>query len=252
MSKVQGVYPIIDNVKLTNTAFKLSILSKEIANIAKAGQFVHVKCEGFFLRRPISIFNVDKDKDMLEIVFEVRGEGTEYLSKLKKGDKVDVMGSLGNGFTLKDKNTKALLVGGGIGTPPMYELAKHYKENALVVLGFRNKEAIILKEEFEKTGAEVIICTDDGSYGHKGFVTDIVKERVSEVAVAYACGPHPMLKAVKALTANIETELSLEERMGCGVGACLVCVCETKKNGEVHNSCICKEGPVFKAEEVLF
>ena len=255
MSHLQGIFSVVSATQLTPKGFCLEIHCPEVVKEVKAGQFVHIKCEGYFLRRPISICSIDIGTGNLNIVFEVRGEGTEVLSNLKVGDSIDMIAPLGNGFTLLEGEQKVLLVGGGIGTPPMLALAKEYGDKATAILGFRTKEVVLLEEEFIATGASLAICTDDGTMGHHGFVTDIVKEEIPKgVTAIYACGPMPMLKAVgqMAIDGGIFCELSLEERMGCGVGACLVCVCKTKEADGEHHRCVCKEGPVFKAEEVIF
>lgn len=257
MSCTQGIYRIISAEQLSQLGYRFTIECPEVAKVAKAGQFVHIRCEGFLLRRPISISSIDPMGGSITIVFEVRGEGTQWLATRKAGDTLDMIAPLGNGFDLLPCDHKAILIGGGIGTPPMVALAEHYGANAQAIIGFRSKDAVLLQDTLAATGATVHLCTDDGSAGHKGFVTDILAKLLKEDKphILYACGPTPMLKAVAKLAEahGIRCQLSLEERMGCGVGACLVCVCKIKEaNGEVAHKCVCKSGPVFEAEEVEF
>lgn len=257
MHATQGIYLITAAEQLSPLGYRFTIACPQVAKTAKAGQFVHIRCEGFMLRRPISICSIDPMEDSITIVFEVRGEGTHWLATRKAGDPIDMMAPLGNGFALLPPDKKAILIGGGIGTPPMVGLAEHYGKNAHAIIGFRSKEAVLLEDTLAATGAALSLCTDDGSAGHKGFVTDILSQclETDKPDILYACGPTPMLKAVAALakTHKVRCQLSLEERMGCGVGACLVCVCKIKEaNGEIAHKCVCKNGPVFEAEEVEF
>jgi len=253
MKYTQGVYPIVSAKKLNETTFDFVIKAPDIASKASFGQFVDVKADGFFLRRPISLGGITNDT--IRIIFEIKGEGTKKLSELKEGDMIDVMGPLGHGFTVSEQK-KVILIGGGIGTPPMLPLAEHFKENATVILGFRGKEQVILKEDFVSTGAKVIICTNDGSVGEKGFVTDVLKTLINENPdMIYSCGPNVMLKAVADMANDngINCEVSLEERMACGVGACLGCACKTKSHdGTSSHAHVCKNGPVFDSKEVIF
>lgn len=252
----QGEYRIISKKNLAKNMYDFTIAAEEIAQLAQPGQFVHIRVTGFSLRRPISLCEVDKEKGTIRIVFEVRGEGTEQLSRLNQGDCIDVMGPLGKGFTILDPSKKIIVVGGGIGVPPMLEVAKRYGENATAIIGFRSANAVILNEDFKKYHSDVMLCTDDGTMGAKGFVTVALKHRLlkEHADMIYACGPHVMLKGVVEIANeyNIPCEVSLEERMGCGVGACLVCACKTVKNGEEYFAHVCKDGPVFKSEEVIF
>ncbi len=256
MSYTQGKYLIIDKKTIAKGMFDMTILCNEVALNARAGQFVHIKAPSFSMRRPISICEVDKEKETLRIVFEVRGKGTEEISQLNIGDTIDMIAPLGNGFTLLSNDKKAITIGGGIGAPPMLEVAKYYGENCTAISGFRSASIVILEDDFKKIGANTIVCTDDGTYGKKGFVTEALKESIKtqKPDIIYACGPRPMLKAISEIASenNIECEVSLEERMGCGVGACLVCACKTKKNGEEHMSHVCKDGPVFNSKEVVW
>lgn len=235
--------------------YSMCIQDKEMASHAKPGQFVSLYCKdgSRLLPRPISICEINKEEGILRLVYRVVGKGTEEFSHLHAGASIDVLGPLGNGFTLE--GSKALLIGGGIGIPPMLELAKALREKEIdvqVVLGYR--DVLFLNREFEAYG-NVYVSTEDGSFGTKGNVIDAIKENKLEADVIYACGPTPMLKGVKAygLEHQITTQLSLEERMACGVGACLGCVCKTKEKNpltQVNNKRICKDGPVFYAQEV--
>lgn len=256
MKYTQGKYQVLEKKALAKDIFSLVILCPEIAEIAQPGQFVHILPDGCTLRRPISICEINKEKGTLRIVFIVKGDGTKQISEINEGGLIDMLAPLGHGFTVNKSYKKVALVGGGIGTPPMLPLAKIYGERAVVISGFRSAEAVILQEDFKKTGAETILCTDDGTTGRKGFVTQPLKELLEHESIdaVYACGPIPMLKniAVLADEANVNCEVSLEERMGCGIGACLVCACKTKKDGQEHFAHVCKNGPVFNAKEVIW
>ena len=257
MKYTQGKYPIIDKQAIAKGIFDLTVLCKEIAEIAVPGQFVNILAEGHSLRRPISIASINKEKGTLRIIFEVRGNGTEEISKLNEGDLIDMIAPLGGrGFKLLSIDKKAICNGGGIGTPPMLALAEYYGRSATVISGFRNASIAILQEDFAKTGANAILCTDDGSAGKKGFVTDALKEclMAEKPDIIYACGPHPMLKAIVAIgnECEIPVQVSLEERMGCGVGACLVCACRTVRNGEEYMAHVCQDGPIFDSKEVIW
>lgn len=255
MSYCQGEYIIQSKKNLAKNIYDLTVLCPEIAKSAEAGQFVHVKVAGFFLRRPISICGVDKEKGCLRIVFEIRGEGTEKMADFNAGDSIDLIGPLGKGFTLLDGDQKAIVIGGGIGTPPMLEVAKHYGKNATAILGFRSSDAVILDQDFSATGADTVICTDDGTRGFHGFVTTALEEQLATLSpdIIYACGPHPMLCGIATLadSKKIRCEVSLEERMGCGVGACLVCACKVVKDSKEYLAHVCKDGPVFDAKEIF-
>lgn len=253
---LQGKYQLVEKKNLAKNTYDFTIAAKEMAELAEAGQFVHLRVEGFMLRRPISICEIDRSVGTLRVVFEVRGEGTKQLAKINEGEFVDVLGPLGRGFTLLPSNQSVIAVGGGIGVPPMLETAKHYQKNATVIIGFRSANAVILNDDFKACGNDVMLCTDDGTMGAKGFVTQALRKRLMEghADMIYACGPHAMLKGVVELANEfgVPCEVSLEERMGCGVGACLVCACKTVKNGEEYYAHVCKDGPVFPAEEVIF
>lgn len=224
------------------------------AKEARPGQFIAMYCEDGtkLLPRPISICGIDAEAGTLRVVYRIAGEGTRLFSQMKAGDSLEVMGPLGNGFTMKDK--KAIIVGGGIGIPPMLELAKQLDCEKTVVLGYRDE--LFLKEEFEAC-ADVAVATEDGSAGTKGTVIDAIKAAQVSGEIIYACGPMPMLKALAeyADAHGMEAQISLEERMACGIGACLGCICKTKEKDHhtnVNNTRICKDGPVFDAKEVVF
>lgn len=251
-------FPVRSMTQLTETVWSMVIECPQIAGQAVPGQFVHLLPEGdFTLRRPISICEIDRQEGALRIVFEVRGKGTDALAQLKCGDTVNMLAPLGHGFTLLSKDSHAILIGGGIGTPPMLPLAAHYGKNAVMISGFRSEKQVILQADFAGTGAETILCTDDGSAGVQGLVTVPLAAEITTTKpdMIYACGPMPMLRGVAALAKQhgIPCEVSLEERMGCGIGACLVCACQTvDQNGDTQFLHVCKNGPVFNAEEVVW
>ena len=245
---------IIENI------YKFSVKSPEIANEAKAGQFLEIKVSNDIepvLRRPISIYNVDRENGLVEFIFQVKGRGTEILKDRREGEKIDILGPLGNGvFSVKEYNNVAI-IGGGIGTYPLYELAKELKGKAKKVtmyMGFRNKELVTLEKEFSEVVDNLVITTDDGSYKKQGYAIDVLKEdnKSEKFDIVFACGPTPMLKAVKSFVdeENIYAELSLEERMGCGVGACLGCATKIIDGDSFKYGHVCKDGPVFDASKV--
>ena len=250
-----GKYPIIEKKTLAKSIYSFTIDAPELADEAQPGQFANIAAPGFTLRRPISICGIDKENGTLRFVFEVRGKGTEEIASLTEGESLDVLGPLGNGFRIPD-GKKVVVVGGGIGVPPLLGVSKVSQELCTAVLGFRDYSKIILTDEFKENGSETIICTDDGSVGQKGLVTfplaDILEK--GETAAVLACGPEPMLKAVVKMCElyKVPCQVSLEQRMGCGVGACVVCSCMTVRNGQEFYSRVCKDGPVFNAEEVKF
>lgn len=256
MKYTQGKYIIAEKSAIARNIYSFTISCPEIAQVAVPGQFVHIRIGSFTLRRPISICGIDPVKGTLRIVFEIRGEGTSAIADLNKGDVVDMLAPLGHGFTVNPDFKKVILIGGGIGTPPMLPLAKAYGEKAVAISGFRNASAVILQEDFAAAGAETILCTDDGSAGIHGFVTQPLEELVRNggVDAVFACGPTPMLKRITEICKenSVYCEISLEERMACGIGACLGCACKTKRNDEEYFAHVCKDGPVFKAEEVLW
>ena len=250
----QGFYEILSNVTIAKDIYEM-VLGGDTSAITAPGQFINIKVEGFYLRRPISI--CDWDEKTITILFKTVGEGTQRLSEMKVGEKLDILVGLGNGFDVNACGESPLLVGGGIGTPPMLPLAQAYGEKATVITGFRSANAVILQEDFRKTGAETILCTDDGTMGVHGFVTQPLEECLKNggVDAIFACGPMPMLKGIAALAAQYNVplcEVSLEERMACGVGACLGCACKVKRNDEEYFLHVCKNGPVFNAEEVVW
>lgn len=252
--------PIYEIVRLTADICSMWIEEPVMAETAKAGQFITVYTESVarLLPRPISICEIDKEKGRLRLVFRIVGEGTKEFSQKKAGDTISIMGPLGNGYTLQGKKT--LLFGGGIGIPPMLELAKqlsnsigNFSDKVQVVLGYRDSQ-LFLKEEFEKY-ATVYIATEDGSVGIKGNVLDVVREKQLTADMIFACGPKPMLRNIKefARKNHILAQFSLEEKMACGIGACLACVCESNevdRHSNVYNKRVCKDGPVFYAEEI--
>ena len=244
---------VISQEQMAPEIYSLWIKTDKIAQYAKAGQFISIYCDdgSRLLPRPISICEIDKEDSALHLVYRIAGKGTAEFSEKQTGDHLSVMGPLGNGFPLKGK--KAFLIGGGIGIPPMLELAKQLNCEKQIVLGYRNCDMFLL-DEFKKQG-EVYIATEDGSVGTKGNVLDAIRENALDAEVIYACGPTPMLRALKNYAAenNIECWISMEEKMDCGIGACLACVCKSKEvdgHTNVHNKRVCKEGPVFLAEEV--
>ena len=247
---------VVSQKKLADGIYDLR-LETELAQDAACGQFVGVypKDKSTLLPRPISICEIDKEKNQLRLVYRVAGKGTAEFSNLKTGDSVYLLGVLGNGFPV-DKakpGTKAMLFGGGIGVPPILQLSKELSCEKQIVVGYRNAQCF-LKEDFEQNGA-VYVATEDGSVGTKGNVLDAIREQNLTADVIYACGPTPMLRAIKEYAAEkgIKCYISLEEKMACGIGACLACVCKSKDvdhHSNVHNKRICKDGPVFLAEEV--
>ncbi|MGE5473768.1 MAG: dihydroorotate dehydrogenase electron transfer subunit [Ignavibacteriales bacterium] len=254
VGKITGKQYISDDI------FKYTFESADIAKNAVPGQFVDIKCsEGIntILRRPISISNTIPELDSVEFIMQVRGNATSVFSKSKPGDDIDVIGPLGKGFTINPNVKKPILLGGGIGIFPMYFLGKKINNHQTkIVLGFRNKDLVIMEDEFASLPCSLYITTDDGSYGQKGFVTDVLESEIkaSNVDMIYACGPLPMLKRVKDISAKagIPCELSVEERMGCGVGACLGCAIKLVDGQDWRFGHVCKDGPVFKAEEIIF
>lgn len=250
-------YMILEREEIARDIYSYVISCPEAAAVARAGQFAHIRAEGYTLRRPISICEIDKEKGTVRIVFEIRGGGTDKISQLTVDDYMDIILPLGNGFSVKEipdeKNT--VIVGGGIGVPPMCGLAACYS-NVKAIIGFRSKDKVILEKDLKRIRADVTVCTDDGSYGYNGVVTLPLEEELKKgkTAMVYACGPIPMLKAVvnTANKYNVSCEVSLEERMACGVGACVGCACRINRNGENLVLRVCKDGPVFKGEEVVF
>ena len=252
MGKIKMTANIIRQEMIGTDIFSMIIEAKDIAVQARPGQFVDLySADGSkLLPRPISLCEIDREAGTLRLVYRIAGKGTAEFSKLTAGHTIDVLGPLGNGFNLEDG--KAILIGGGIGIPPMLQLAKELNCEKSIVLGYRDEE--FLSEEFAFYG-NVYKSSDNGAIGVKGTVMDAIKEYGIEGTHIYACGPTPMLRAIQAyaLGNGIRAQLSLEERMACGVGACLVCVCKSKEvdnHSNVHNKRVCKDGPVFYAEEV--
>ena len=240
----QGIFTIEENEALKPYLYRMR-LKGDVSDIMSPGQFINISLNGFYLRRPISVF--DKDEESVSIIFKTVGAGTDRLSRMRSGDMLDVLTGLGNGYDISGCGDKPLLIGGGVGIPPLYYLAKNLAgkaENITVVMGFNKSDEIFLKDEFERLGCRVIITTVDGSLGTKGFVTDALPE---EYSYFYTCGPEPMLKAVFKSVVS-DGEFSFEERMGCGFGACMGCSCKTVTGYKR----ICKDGPVLKKGEILW
>ena len=239
----QSIFEILQNTPLTSTVYKM-VLKGDTSEITASGQFVNIKLDGFYLRRPISVCDVNGDE--LTIIYKVVGKGTKAMAQMKEGS-LDILTGLGNGYDLEKAGEKPLLIGGGVGVPPMFMLCKKLIElgkEVTVILGFNTKEEVFYEEEFKKLGAKVFVTTVDGTQGTKGFVTD---EMDREYSYFYTCGPEPMLKAIYK-TATTSGQMSFEERMGCGFGACMGCSCKTITGYKR----ICKDGPVMLKEEILW
>ena len=240
----QGIYTIAGNRALTADVWEMKLLGDTSA-ITAPGQFINIKLEGLFLRRPISI--CDWDETGMTIIYKVVGKGTARMSRMTAGDTLDVLVGLGNGFDVSKCGEKTLVIGGGVGVPPMYGLAKALLQagkTPVAILGFNKAEEIFYEDEFRELGVETVITTVDGSYGIKGFVTDALPETYDYFCT---CGPGPMLRAVYNASATSGL-LSFEERMGCGFGACMGCSCKTKYG----NKRICRDGPVLEREEIIW
>ena len=235
---------IISNKKIAKDVYKLELFG-DVSSVTAPGQFVNIKIDGLFLRRPISVCNCENNT--LTIIYKVVGKGTEILSKMDNGE-LDVLVGLGNGYNTTLSGDTPILLGGGVGVPPLYMLAKNLiaqGKKVTVIIGFNTKEEVFYENEFKELGAKVIVTTVDGTYGLKGFVTDAVKDL--SYSYFYTCGPEPMLKAVyRSLKSN--GQFSFEERMGCGFGACMGCSCKTITGYKR----ICKEGPVLEKEEIIW
>ena len=240
----QELFTIKENRPLTDSVYLMKLIGDTEGIVA--GQFVNIKIDGLYLRRPISV--CDSEEGELTLIYKVVGIGTEAMSGMREGESLDILTGLGNGYDLTASGERPLLVGGGVGTPPLYKLAKELTamgKKVTVILGFNTKSEVFYEKEFEALGATVKICTVDGSYGIRGFVTDAMKD--VDYTYFYSCGPEPMLKALyKASTTS--GEMSFEERMGCGFGACMGCSCKTVSG----NKRICKEGPVLKKEDIIW
>ena len=241
----QSIFQICSNKALTDSVYKM-VLAGDTSDITNCGQFVNIQLDGLFLRRPISV--CDYDEKSLTIVYKVVGKGTEKMAAMKAGEKLDILTGLGNGYDLTLAGEKPVLLGGGVGVPPMYNLAKKLRamgKEVKVILGFNTASEIFYEEDFKALGCDVTVTTVDGSYGVKGFVTTALEE--VDYTYFYTCGPEPMLKAVHKAS-KTSGQMSFEERMGCGFGACMGCSCKTLTGYKR----ICKEGPVMKKEEILW
>ena len=261
MSK-QVLAELVQKEQLKNNIFKFSVKAPEVVNNAKPGNFIEIRVSNQtepFLRRPISIYNLDKENGILEFIFQVKGKGTKILANKEIGECIDIIGPLGFGTFKYENYNNIAIIGGGIGVFPLYELSKCAKsENKTVntYLGFRNEEYVVLEKEFKSVSNKLIITTDDGSYGKEGFAINFLKEDLEKQKVdcIYACGPLPMLRAIRTLSIEkaIPCQISLEEKMGCGLGVCLGCAVKTarstKENPEYWH--VCKGGPVFQAKDV--
>lgn len=256
MAKVKMTSTILQQECIGTDIYSLWLDAPQIASQAKPGQFISVYSNdsGRVLPRPISICEIDREKGALRIVYRIAGKGTKEFSGMKAGETLDILGPLGNGFPMDViKGKRVFMMGGGIGVPPMVQTAKEAEAEVTVIAGYRNSE-IFLKEELEQNGT-LVIATEDGSVGTKGNVMDAIRENHLEADVIFACGPTPMLRAIKTYAEEngILCYISMEEKMACGVGACLACVCKSKDvdhHSHVHNKRICKDGPVFLSTEV--
>lgn len=240
----KSVFTVKENTALNKNVYKMVLLG-DVSEIASPGQFVNIQLDGLYLRRPISV--CDYEDSSLTIIYKVVGRGTENMSKLKNGAELDILTGLGNGYDMSLSGDKPVLLGGGVGVPPLYNLAKNLigqGKKVTVILGFNTKDEVFYEKEFAALGADVTVTTVDGSYGKKGFVTDALPENYTYF---YTCGPEPMLKAVYKSTVT-SGQMSFEERMGCGFGACMGCSCKTLTGYKR----ICKDGPVMKKEEILW
>ena len=241
----QVIFEITQNIALTQSVFKM-VLKGDTSAITAPGQFVNIRLDGLYLRRPISV--CDLQEDCVTIIYKVVGKGTEQMSRMQIGETLDVLTGLGNGYDMTLAGDRPVLLGGGVGVPPMYLLAKELirqGKQISVILGFNTRDEIFYEEEFRALGADVYVTTADGSYGIKGFVTDALKDL--DYSYFYTCGPEPMLKAVYK-TVKTSGQKRIEKRMGCGFGACMGCSCKTITGYKR----ICKEGPVMKKEEILW
>lgn len=241
----QVIMTVAENAKIAYRTYRM-VLGGDTSAITKPGQFVNIKLDGFFLRRPISV--CDSESGRLTIIYKVVGNGTELMSELPIGAKLDVLCGLGNGYDTSKSGKAPVLIGGGVGVPPMYMLCKRLVsegKNVSVILGFNTKSEVFYADEFEKLGAKVYVATADGSLGEKGFVTDVLKK--IDYTYFYTCGPMPMFNAIERI-ARTSGQYNFEERMGCGFGACMGCTCKTKYG----NKRICKDGPVLEREEIVW
>ena len=243
----QSIYEILENVEIAKNTMKM-VLAGDTSDCIAPGQFVNIKLDGYFLRRPISV--CDYNEETITIIYKVVGAGTEAMAEMTSGQELDVLIGLGNGYDISKVGDAPVLIGGGVGVPPMYGLAKSIRKaspaaKVQVILGFNTADEVFYAEEFEALGCDVHIATADGSVGVKGFVTDVLKEL--DYSYFCTCGPLPMFKAIEAI-AKTSGQYSFEERMGCGFGACMGCSCKTKYG----NKRICKDGPVLEREEIIW
>ncbi len=260
MSKIQCMANITSVTKLADGIFSMWLLAPDIAAQAAPGQFVSLYCrnEDRLLPRPISLCEIDREAGALRLVFRVAGAGTEEFSQMAPGQQIRVLGPLGNGFPCGEigADGKALLIGGGIGIPPLLQLSKELSGEVTVVVGYRDADTFLLRE-LEASAHRVVVASEDGSAGIKGNVLDAIRAEHIRGDAVYACGPLPMLRGIKewGLTEHIPVWVSMEERMACGIGACLACVCQSTdvdEHSKVKNKRICKEGPVFLSTEIEF
>lgn len=243
----QAFFTVTGNSLIARSVYKMELVG-DTSGITGPGQFVNIQLDGFFLRRPISVCNVEGNT--LTLIYKVVGTGTEKISRMAPGITLDILTGLGNGYDLSKSGDKVLLIGGGVGVPPMYMLAKELRKQGKevsMILGFNKEEEIFYEKEFKDLGCTTYVATADGSVGTKGFVTDVMKNEDIPYDYFYTCGPEPMLKAVYNATTT-SGEMSFEERMGCGFGACMGCSCKTKYG----NKRICKDGPVLVKEEIIW
>ena len=241
----QSLFEILSNENIAKDIYKM-VLKGDTSAITAPGQFINIKIDGFFLRRPISV--CDYNSENVTIIYKVVGSGTEVMANMKIGEKLDILSGLGNGFDTSKSGKTPVLIGGGVGVPPMYNLCKvliNEGKNVKVILGFNSADDVFYENEFKALGADVYVATADGSHGTKGFVTDVLKD--IEYSYFYTCGPNPMFKAIENI-AKTSGQYSFEERMGCGFGACMGCSCKTK----YKNIRICKDGPVLEREVIVW
>ena len=240
----QGLFQIAENTHLTDTVMRMRLVG-DVSDITRPGQFINVKLDGFYLRRPISV--CDRDEESVTILYKIVGHGTERMSEMQAGE-LDILTGLGNGYDTTKAGDRPLLIGGGVGVPPLYMLAKELiaaGKKVSVILGFNTKNEIFYEDEFRALGADVYVTTVDGSYGIKGFVTNAMESL--SYSYFYTCGPEPMLRAIYNASST-SGQFSFEERMGCGFGACMGCSCKTLYG----NKRICKDGPVLQKEEIIW
>ncbi len=241
----QSLFEILSNENIAKDIYKM-VIKGDTSAITAPGQFINIKIDGFFLRRPISV--CDYNSENVTIIYKVVGSGTEVMANMKIGEKLDILSGLGNGFDTSKSGKTPVLIGGGVGVPPMYNLCKvliNEGKNVKVILGFNSADDVFYESEFKALGADVYVATADGSYGTKGFVTDVLKD--IDYSYFYTCGPISMFKAIENI-AKTSGQYSFEERMGCGFGACMGCSCKTK----YKNIRICKDGPVLEREVIVW